>query len=477
MCRLFSNKSMQKLPLFLTSALLLGGAMQLKADVVELTTSLPQGETLALALNADLSVQLTWGNGDTQELTCDGKLQSLTVKDEKLTITSTSGKITSLYVQGNQLTKLGLGGAPNLEHLMAANNQLTSVNFTELTALKSLDVQGNEFTSLDLSANTALTDLNAANNQLTSSNLKLASTARPVQFVVSNNSLNTLPSASNLTNAQTVWAQNNALTRAAVNYSADLRSINVADNLVTVVSFSPRANLLHDVVADNNGLTKLDVSPTNNLRYLSVESNALQTITWNENVASACDYAYLANNALFLNSMPTVKSLEEYTLAPQTDYVLDFTHVDLNTATDFTSLFTNDGWGNQLGSVTFIDKNDTQLAVRRDYKKSSQVITFLKSYAGVHAEGTVPNTDVVLRTSTFNIGDVVDAVNQATTSQSLSVKAQKGALVAEASANAHLLVANAAGQVVVNETLSAGSHTFTLPAGVYVANGKKLLIP
>ncbi len=451
--------------------------MQLKADVVELTTSLAQGETLELALNADLAAQITWGNGDTQELTCNGKLQSLTVKDAKLTITSTTGKITSLYVQGNKLTAMSLSNAPYLERVMAANNNLTSLNVSKLTALKTLDVQGNEFTSLDLSTNTALEELNAADNQISASNLKLSSSARPTQVVVSNNALTALPSAAILTKAQTVWAKNNALTRAAVNYSADLRSIDVAQNKVTDITFSPRAYSLRELVADNNAISKIDLSASEKLAYVSAENNKLNTITWNEKASGSCDYAYLASNALFLNSMPTVNYLEDCTLAPQSDYELSFTQVDLNKAIDLSDLIRVNGWSDDIGSVKFVDKEGTTLAVRRDYKNSSQVITFLKDHASVHIEGTVPNTDLTLRTTVFNVGTTIDAVNQITSNEALSVKAAKGTLVAEASKAAHLVVTNAAGQVIVNESISAGSHSFALPTGVYVVNGKKVLVP
>ena len=105
---------MKKLTVFVASALLALGSAPLHADEVTLTTGLAAGENLTLALNADLALSLTWGNGETEQIVSDGSLISLPVKDAQLTITTTQGDLKRLYVQGNKLTALTLTNAPKL---------------------------------------------------------------------------------------------------------------------------------------------------------------------------------------------------------------------------------------------------------------------------------------------------------------------------------------------------------------------------
>lgn len=101
------------------------------ADEVKMTTALTTSDKLALALNADVSVDLTWGNGEKQTLQSDGSLQSIDVKDANLTITTTSGKLTALFVQGNKLSALDVTAAPALKQLLAADNRLTELNVSK----------------------------------------------------------------------------------------------------------------------------------------------------------------------------------------------------------------------------------------------------------------------------------------------------------------------------------------------------------
>ena len=137
---------MQKRSLLLTSALLALGSVQLCADEVKLTTGLAVGEKLSLALNADVAVTLTWDNGSVDSFVSDGSLQSIDVKDAGLTIATTQGKLTALYVQGNKLTALELTDVPHLRELYAADNQLEKLTVNTVTTLQVIDAQDNLLT-------------------------------------------------------------------------------------------------------------------------------------------------------------------------------------------------------------------------------------------------------------------------------------------------------------------------------------------
>ena len=68
----------------------------------------------------------------------------------------------------NELTSLDLSNNTALTSLNCYSNQLTSLDVSNNTALTSLDCPNNQLTSLDVTQNSALTLLDCRNNQLTS---------------------------------------------------------------------------------------------------------------------------------------------------------------------------------------------------------------------------------------------------------------------------------------------------------------------
>ena len=88
----------------MASVLLFAAAGPVRADEVKLTTALEVGKQISLSVNPGLKLTLTWGDGQTETLTASGTLQNLTVKHTDLTISTTEGSLTALYLQGNALT-------------------------------------------------------------------------------------------------------------------------------------------------------------------------------------------------------------------------------------------------------------------------------------------------------------------------------------------------------------------------------------
>lgn len=146
----------------MASVLLFAAAGPVRADEVKLTTALEVGKQISLSVNPGLKLTLTWGDGQTETLTASGTLQNLTVKHTDLTISTTEGSLTALYLQGNALTNLDVTKAPELKFLLAADNQLAKIDLAKCTKLQSVDLQGNRLTSFAGSTLTELTDLNVA---------------------------------------------------------------------------------------------------------------------------------------------------------------------------------------------------------------------------------------------------------------------------------------------------------------------------
>ncbi len=467
-----------KLPLLLTSLLLAGGALQLRADEVKLTTALASGEKLAIALNADLTATLTWGDGTEQTIESDGSLQEIDVKSSTLTIT-TGDALTSLYVQGDKLTALDVSGAPALLSLYCADNQLLELNVTKNTELTTLDAQDNQIGTLTASALKALTNVNVANNGMTK--LTLASAARLNSLVCSGNALTALPSAAVLSTAETVWVQDNNLTTLPIAQDKKLRSLSAANNQFSTVNFTT-ADQLSEVCLDNNKLTTLNISQgASKLQYLSAANNQLTTVSWNKDCKRTCKYVYLPNNALFLNSMPALifgGQAINVDLSGQKDYSLPKYVYEVGEEISIYDLVAQNGWGISTNAkVSVVQEDGTALTAGTDYTVSSHRYTFKNVYKRLAFNVTSASySGYTFRTAVFNVG-TTDAINSTTASQTLTFSARHGQLAVHAAQPTHLSVCSAAGVTVVDTQVAAGESTFALPAGIYVVNGQKVLVP
>lgn len=467
---------MQKLPLLISSVLLATGALQMKADEVKLTTALTTGETLNLAINADVKATLTWGNGETLSITGNGTVEAIEVKDATLTLTTTKGKLQTLYVQGDKLTAIDLTGAPNLQSLFAADNQLTQLNLSKCTALTTLDVQGNQLSTVTATAATKITDINAAGNSLTRIPV-LASSSRPEYYVAADNAITTAPTAAALTKAKTVWLQGNKLSTLSLSASADLRSLAAADNQLTRVTLRDMP-LLYDLSLDNNKLTELDLSkgsPT--LNYLSAENNSLSSILWDGRTA---DYVYIAGNNLFYNSFPSVSGLTDYSLGPQGSYDLGTDYYDLNTAIDLSDLIKKNGWGVTITSgatYTFVNSAGETLVSGKDYTLRSSKVTFLTGQTGVtfHMTSSARYGGVEVVTTPFNVS-IPQGIESVTATEALTVSPVKGGIRIEAASPTRVTIVAADGRHVYDATVGSGQTIVSQPQGVYIVNGKKLIV-
>lgn len=471
---------MHKLSTILASALLITGAGQLHADEVKMTTALTTGEKLALALNADVNVDLTWGNGAKQSLHSDGSLQSIDVKHAELTITTTSGKLTALFVQGNKLSALDVTNAPALKQLLAADNQLTTLNVAQCTKLKTLDVQGNRLTALTATALGELTDVNVAGNKLKGTNLKLSTSARPEYFVASaNDGISSLPTAAALAEVKTLWVDGNALKSLAAGSSNNMRSLHASNNALTRVTLG-KMPMVEDVWVDNNNLTTLDLSKGSpKLVLLAADHNKLTSILWDADCKKTCRYAYVNDNALFINSMPALKyggQDVKVNYKPQEDFVLTTKAYKLDEQIDLSEYINRNGWDiSNYAEYALTDRTGYELVKGTDYTETSKKFTFKKDFAGVVL--TVKNNtgEYEFRTAGFTVGQPV-GIDYVSTTDALTFGTGRGMLHISAGKPARVQAYNAAGVCVMDETLAAGQHAKALPAGIYVVNGRKVLV-
>ena len=456
---------------------LMAGHIELQADELRLTTAIPTGNVMQIALNADLQAEITWENGDKQTIVSDGSLQDIAVKSASFTISSITGNITSLYVQGNQLTSMDVSGATSLTSIYAADNQLSTLDVSKLKSLSSLDVQGNNLTELLLTANTGLKNLNIADNQLTSAKLKLSSTTRLENFVAANNQLTTSPVASVLREAKTIWAPNNQFTSVALNNNSSLHSLVMTNNKLSSLTLIKQPELT-DLWVDNNTIKTLNLSNgTPSLRVIAADHNQLNSITWDvTDNKKSLKYAYLNDNVLFPGSLPTRSLLTDIVYAPQADYELEERY-PLGKAIDLSSLLLKNGYETNITTnVKFVDREGKALVKGTDYTDTRRQYTFKTPHAGIRVEATCsvyPNT--TFYSSRFTVGDVIDAVENIPTSMPLSITTGSGSISVTTNVASTIRIIDLKGITLANETIE-GSHTWSVPAGIYVVNGQKVVV-
>ncbi len=173
----------------------------------------------------------------------DGKVPTFLI--ESLTILNISNKgITDLT---------GIEDFTALEELKANQNDLTSINLTNNTALKVLWIRqgNNNFSSIDVSKNLALEDFRI---QYSGTSLDISNNTALTQFMCTDCSLTTLDTSAN----------------------TNLTSLDLEGSDITTLDLSTNINLT-GLEIDSTNLVELDLSNNTALKYLLAENNTTLT--------------------------------------------------------------------------------------------------------------------------------------------------------------------------------------------------------
>ena len=449
---------MKKIYLLLLCLAMLAFTHNAQASTVTLKTDKAVGETLTLALNADMNVTLTWGDGTTIEFYSNGQPRDVEVKAATLTIT-TDKDITALYVCEDGLTELVVtGAATSLERLFCSDNSLTQLDLSRCTSLTELDCQDNQLTNLNI-VSQKLAYVNVAGNQLSTTGLKSNGVGNIVSLVCAGNKMSTISYLSSMTNLKTLLCQNNQLTSLPTSKCKELCNLVASSNNLTALNLPPLTNLLK-LYIDNNRFETLDFTNCTLIENISMEDNNLKELTWAKKVNGVYEnisIVRLANNALFFNSLPTIYnySSHEYTMnyniLPQRPYhLLDIANI--NETYSFRDKFITNGWASGVNaSLEMIDAKGETLVANTDYTYKSGQITFLKEHQGVTISATSRYyPDITLTTEPFNVIDPTGI-----------------ALVEDGTKEGESIVYDLQGRKVSN---------LQSQKGIYIVNGKKIVI-
>jgi uncharacterized protein (TIGR02145 family) len=178
--------------------------------------------------------------------------------------------ITSLAVIEKSISDMtGIEAFVNLDTLNCSNNQLTSLNVSDNTALKELHCDSNNLASLDISSNIDLIDLWCMSNQLTS--LDVSDNTALKTLICENNQLTSLD-VSNKAVLYFLDCNNNQLTSLNVSGCITLFGLHCFNNQLTSLDVSG-LTALFDLWCNNNQLTSLDASGCIALEWPSYGGN------------------------------------------------------------------------------------------------------------------------------------------------------------------------------------------------------------
>ena len=460
----------------MASFLLTVSAASVQADVIGLKTSKSAGETLTLALNNGVSAQLAWSSGDTETVTFDGYPTTVTVVSDSLTITADDGAITRFYAPSDGLVSLTTSGATALTKLIVPCNSLTSLSLNSNTALTELNCQANALTELSISSCRSLQVLNCAQNQLSS--LIFSGPTTITSIICADNQLDSLRYQTSLRSLKSLWCQNNAIRTINLRNSYDLRSLVASSNAVTSMTLRSMP-CLTDVWVDNNSLKTIDFSAgAPALQYVSVNDNARTNIEWDADCSESLGHFYAQNNALFFNSVPTPSDTRVAVLEPQESFYL-FDAVNINESVDLSDYMSQTGFGN-TSRKTYVLTNGAGETLTRstsgDYYNTSTTWLFYTAQTDVTMAVTASAFGMTLYVQPFDVVDPT-GISDVTVAGGMSLSTAKGTLKVTAAQAATLSVYNSAGVCVLSGSIGSGTHEYSLPAGLYVVNGTKVVVP
>ncbi|MBR3917184.1 MAG: leucine-rich repeat domain-containing protein, partial [Clostridia bacterium] len=278
---------------------------------------------------------------------------------------SNNTALTELYLNDNKLTSLDVSNNTALEWLYFDNNQLTSIDLSNNTALEHLQCSSNQLTSLDVSNNTALEQLYCTNNQLTSIN-------------VSNN-----------IELKDLRCNDNQLEIIDVSSCPALTRFECNSNQLTSLDLSSNPKLTY-LVCYHNQLTSLDVSGTSDLKLLSCYLNKLTSLDLSSN--SALKFLDFGNNLLTSLDISICTALTELRC-----YSNQLTTLDLSKNTALTKLSCS---GNNFTSLD-LSKNTALTEILGGYNDYEITVTDSKFDLS-----TLPNGFDVTKTSDWTNGTV-----------------------------------------------------------------------
>lgn len=476
-------------------------------QTVTLTTAKAEGSQVTLMLNKTGGLSVDWGDGAFVPVEKGGS--------DVIEVTGT--------VRGPRIV---VKGGASLTLLGCAGNELTAIDASGAPGLRSLYCQHNRLASLDISGLKGLTDLNCADNEL--EELPLGEAGYPEMEVVdvSGNRLSGT-FAIRQERMQYLDVSDNAYTRVYVNSDPNLNVLICSNNELSsalalntnvsnlsavvcngnrlpglTVSASNGLPSLRTLVCDDNQLRTLNLSQSEGLSYLSCQRNALTSVSLHAKARP--DAMHCGGNSLTFSSFPAAMPAA-FTASPQSDIDIsgqlkvvdghDYmplcpSYAERNNYSLDMDAYRRDASG--LAVVQFScfrlagDGTEVQLergtssAAPKDYSNTSGKLAFFQPMNSVYVQLAHPRyPDFTLRTTRFAVCDPagdLTGIGAAAPDGGLSVAASGGTLTLSGTTARTVRVHTVDGRPVWSGRVDGGAVSLSLPKGVYVVNGRKVVL-
>ncbi len=282
-----------------------------------------------------------------RELSCNNNnISSLNV--------SNNTALTRLFCSHNNLNSLDVSNNTALTHLSCNDNSLNSLDLSNNTALKNLFCIGNNLSSLDVHNNTTLAYLNCRNNNLSS--LNVSNNTALTYLYCEDNNLSSLNVSNNTALTDLNCGANN-LSSLNVSNNTALKNLSCEDNNLSSLNISNNTALTMLLCSYNN-ISQLDVSKIRNLEELYCSGNALCSLdlSKNTNLSEFGDWQTV--------SVPMYKNGNEYYI-DLSKLPLDLKRVSIDEA-----WMTEDGttYNSTSGRINLSDPKDVGDTVRYSYE-------------------------------------------------------------------------------------------------------------
>ncbi len=214
-------------------------------------------------------------NSDGQ-LSEDERLQDTRFYMRNMGIASLEGieffpNLSGLICNDNDISSLDVSNNTALTLLECTNNNLSSLDVSNNTALTSLYCSGNNLNNLDVSNNTSLTGLQCIRNNL--SNLDVSRNIALTHLYCDNNNLNSLDVSNNtaLTDLGCDW---NNISNLDISNNTALTHLRCSRNNLSSLDVS-KNTALTDLRCYENNLSSLDLSKNINLNYFDGDTQTI----------------------------------------------------------------------------------------------------------------------------------------------------------------------------------------------------------
>ena len=505
------KKSMILASALLGGFLLLTPSVNAQKRMVKMTTSKAAGSPITLQVNRSLrGYTVDWGDGKPVTYQTSNK-------DFINTIEGTT--------KGSNIT---ITGDTDWYMLNCANCSLTAIDLSKAKELQSLYCQHNELTQLDVRDMKWLVDLNCSHNKI--SHFEFTNASNPADDLQQIESLNishnkfTERYLWRLNNLQTLIANDNEFSYFYV-YDPEIKYVDCSNNQIKnfmVLTQSPKISTLNchgnnivalkfandgenvkQLICDGNKIKSINIANADNLTDISCCNNQAKELTISGKARDISSYN-AKGNALSLHSLPGKGSEPQYIeFLPQNPFDISQAEGILvkedvpyaavaaswndrnKTTIDLKSFCSS---ANDRFDATYQwfvinpDGSETEMTKRtsnngsQDYYGSFGKFAFFTPQKKAYLQLTSKNYGYIVKSMPIAIGDDITGVENVTTAlEILHISSRGNTIILSCSKNIQVNIYNVAGKNVWNGTV-CGTETVSLPKGVYIVNGKKVML-